>query len=50
MEGSVLAPGEQALLEALNSLGVRFMVVGMSAALLQGRAAAGVGLAANHRE
>ena len=36
MDGSVLAPAERAFLDALNALGVRFIVVGMSAALLQG--------------
>jgi hypothetical protein len=36
MPNSVLAPAEQAFLQALNDSGVRFIVVGMSAALLQG--------------
>src|SRR5450631_2940555 len=36
MEGSALAPGERAFLEELNARGVRFILVGMSAALLQG--------------
>jgi len=33
---SALTPGERAVLEALNRRGVRFMVVGLSAAVLQG--------------
>ena len=33
---SAFTPGERALLEALNRQGVRFMVVGLSAAVLQG--------------
>jgi hypothetical protein len=36
MEGSALTAGERAFLEALNALGVRYVLVGMSAALLQG--------------
>ena len=32
----VLTPAERALLEALNTLGVRYLVVGMGAALLEG--------------
>jgi hypothetical protein len=32
----VLTPAERALLEALNTLGVPFLIVGMGAALLQG--------------
>ena len=36
MADSVLAAGERALLAALNAIGVRYLVVGMSAALLQG--------------
>jgi hypothetical protein len=36
MASSVLETSERKLLEALNALGVRFMLVGMSAALLQG--------------
>jgi predicted nucleotidyltransferase len=35
-EGSALNPGERAVLDALNRHGVRFMLVGLSAALLQG--------------
>jgi predicted nucleotidyltransferase len=31
-----LAPSERVFLEALNTLGVRYLVIGMSAALLQG--------------
>ena len=33
---AALTPGERAVLEALNRHGVRFMVVGLSAAVLQG--------------
>jgi hypothetical protein len=36
MDASVFAPGERAFLEALNDLGIRYVLVGMSAALLQG--------------
>jgi predicted nucleotidyltransferase len=36
MDALALEPSERALLEALNALGVRYLVVGMSAALLQG--------------
>lgn len=36
MDALALAPSERAFLEALNRLGVRYLVVGMSAALLQG--------------
>jgi hypothetical protein len=36
MDALALAPSERAFLEALNRLGVRYPVVGMSAALLQG--------------
>lgn len=36
MPDSLLTPAERALLEALNDLSVRYLVVGMSAALLQG--------------
>lgn len=32
----VLTPAERALLEALNALGVRYLVVGMGAALIEG--------------
>ena len=32
----VLTPAERTLLQALNALGVRFLVVGMAAALLEG--------------
>jgi hypothetical protein len=32
----VLTPAERSLLEALNALGVRFLVVGMGAALIEG--------------
>lgn len=32
----VLTPAERALLEALNTLGVRYLVVGMGAALIEG--------------
>lgn len=32
----VLTPAERALLEALNALGVRYLIVGMSAALIEG--------------
>lgn len=34
----VLTPAERALLEALNALGVPFLIVGMGAALLEGAA------------
>ena len=33
---SALNEGDRAFLEALNQLGVRFMLVGLSAAVLQG--------------
>jgi hypothetical protein len=33
---SALTEGERALLEALNRRGVRFMIVGLSAAVIQG--------------
>jgi len=36
LDDLALTPAERALLEALNRLGVRYLVVGMSAALLQG--------------
>jgi hypothetical protein len=36
MDALALAPSERAFLEALNRLGVHYLVVGMSAALLQG--------------
>lgn len=36
MDALALEPSERAFLEALNRLGVRYLVVGMSAALLQG--------------
>jgi len=36
MPGSILSTAEQALLRELTASGVRYMVVGMSAALLQG--------------
>jgi hypothetical protein len=36
MDELALAPSERAFLEALNALGVRYLVIGMSAALLQG--------------
>jgi len=36
MDGSALSPAERKLLGELTSRGVRFMVVGMSAALMQG--------------
>lgn len=32
----VLTPAESALFEALNALGVRYLVVGMGAALIEG--------------
>ena len=32
----VLTPAERALLEALNALGVRYLIVGMGAALIEG--------------
>ena len=32
----VLTPAERALLEALNAMGVRFLIVGMGAALIEG--------------
>jgi len=32
----VLTPAERALLEALNALGIRYLIVGMGAALLEG--------------
>lgn len=32
----ILTPAERALLEALNALGVRYLIVGMGAALIQG--------------
>jgi predicted nucleotidyltransferase len=35
-EFSALTPGERALLEALNRRGVRFLLVGLSAAVVQG--------------
>jgi len=37
---SALTPGERALFEALERLGVRFIIVGLSAAVLQGANAA----------
>jgi hypothetical protein len=36
MDALALEPSERAFLEALQSLGVRYLVIGMSAALLQG--------------
>jgi predicted nucleotidyltransferase len=36
MQGSALSPAERRFLEALNDRGVRFMVVGLGAAVLQG--------------
>lgn len=36
MDELALAPSERVFLEALNTLGVRYLVIGMSAALLQG--------------
>ena len=36
MDALALEPSERAFLEALQRLGVRYLVIGMSAALLQG--------------
>ena len=44
MDDSVLSPAERKLLSELSRTGVRFMVVGMSAALMQGARGATEGI------